>query len=219
MIKIKITTVILLLACPFLLFSGRHLNQYWQIFTAPTWKKDDFKIDTYYEYRFFERIPRLRRLQVSERFSWDLSKYLELRMNLTFIAQQPINVKKYIFTERLEFEFNPSVFFPCDFSAKLRNRFEIRKTQHVPKLNYVTRNRLTVTKKIIGHAPVEAFSISDEIFYNYTLRKFTENRLTFFDLRLGITEEIKMSLLGIYRSDAAIGGWDQSLVFATQFDF
>lgn len=209
--------LLILLLLPLSLFSGEHFNEYWQAFSAPTWKKDPFTIDTYYEYRFFDPVTTLRRIQITERFIWAALKYLELRLNFTLILNKPPRVSRYIHTERLEFEVNPH--FPlCNYNIITRNRFEIRKQQFEPKVNYISRHRLLIERTFEKDAFILAVNASDEIFYNYTIDKFIENRYTVLEVRLN-TPCHPINVYAMVRSTIAIGGWNQSLVFGTRLDF
>lgn len=215
----KYLTFIFLLLMPISLCAGEHLEEYWQQLSVLNWQKGPYKIDTYYEYRFFEPISRLRRLQISERFIWAYSKYLEFRFNLTLLANRGLNEKKYIFTKRLELEINPTLPLPCNYTVSMRNRLECRKVQFVNKISWITRNRLAITKFFNDKGPLTSIGMLDEIFYNYDLDKFTENRFTFLELGFRLPCSVNMLFFAMLKSNQAIGGWTQAIVLGTQFNF
>lgn len=149
--------------------------EYWQYFQKSHIECRLFKLYTSGVIRLDKDITRFYYYRISENFAYHATCSLDLEAHYSFIYSKPMGQTSFANKSRLELEINPKFCFGNSVEWQWRNRLEIVKRQHISHPQYVLRERLLGTIPICG-TKILAFSFYDELFYDFNLKKITENR-------------------------------------------
>ena len=99
-----------------------------------------------------------------------------------------------------------------------RNRLEVRRVKHEPKILYRLRQRTTAIIPI-ENSMVTAFSVFNELFYNLSTHRFTQDRICPCQWTFAISEGVELDLFFLIRLFETDTGWKKSAVLGTQLNF
>jgi len=205
----------------FLLFSTAHASnwdvEYWQYFRKKHFGGDCLNVYLSGEIRLDKDISRFYYYRLTENLALHPFCWLDLEAHYSFIYSKPRGASSFTTRSRIELEANPIVHFSNGVVAILRNRLQIVKRQHLTEPRYVLRERLTIAVPFCIY-PFNSIIFYDEVFYNFNLKKFTENRLVPFEIALtfcGIDINGFFMIRNFYRN----GDWYNSFVLGTEVGF
>lgn len=195
-------------------------SEYWQKFLWRMWKNDSFDVSTYTKIETGNHFKQIRLIQISEQLAYHVTKDFSLEIHYSYIhGRTVIPDSIWNWQHRLELEGNRTFRLPWNHFINTRNRFEIRKLQNEPKIQYRLR-QLTMYEIPIKNAGIlTAFSVYNELFYDLSTHQFTQDRIYPCQFTLSFTDKISLNLfllIRLFRSDEA---WHRSAVLGTQLSF
>lgn len=184
------------------------------------WEKDAFSLGTYAKFESRNRFKGFRLIQLSEQLAYDVSKEWTLEFHYTYIhGHSIVRDSPWEWQHRLELEANRTFNLANKNLIKTRNRLEIRRLQDEPKTHYRLRQMTMLVIPIENAGSLQAFSMSNEIFYDITTHLFNQDRICPFQLTFALTEELEMDLFFLMRLFIGNDKWQRSAVLGTQFSF
>lgn len=218
--KIIITFIILKLLNVSNLQCNDCYSEYWQRFFWRMWDNNTFAIATYIKIDSKNHFKRIRAYQFNEQFIWQAKKNLSLELHYAYLNGRPIlENSKWRWQHRLELEFNPTFPLSCGPLIVTRNRLEIRyfKTESIPIYRWRQRTMLTIPLK--NNSLLKSFSIYNELFYNASDQRISQNRICPFQLRMALSNKAELDLYFIFRFLNRDNFWYKSAIIGTQFIF
>lgn len=191
--------------------------EYWQYFNKTNIKCNLFKLYTTGVIRLDKDITRFYYYRISENFSFPATCSLDLEAHYSFIYSKPRGQDSFTTKNRLELEINPHFCFGNGVKWQWRNRLEIVKRQHISELQYLLRERLLATIPFCG-GKVFALSFYDEVFYDFDLKKITENRFVPLQMSFGLCV-VNIDVFIMVRNFFSSDQWYKSIVIGTDLGF
>lgn len=221
MIKKVIITFILLKTCTIAhLHCNHYYSEYWQKLFWRMWDSNTFAIATYIKIDSKNHLKGIRAYQFNEQFIWQASKNLSIELHYAYINGRPIVEKsKWRWQHRLELEFNPTIPLSCGYFIVTRNRLEIRNLKTEPIIIYRWRQRTMLTIPFKDSTFLQSYSIYNELFYNASDHRISQNRVCPFQLRIAVSKKAELDLYFIFRFINRDNFWYKSAIIGTQFIF
>lgn len=217
-----IKKTILILACLSFtckVFGNHWYSEYWQRFFWNMWECGQFGLRTYVDIRTRNHLQSVRHFEISEQLFYEASKNITLEFHYTYAyGRSVVAHSPWHHQHRLEFEAN-RIFDFHKYLIATRNRFEIRKRQNNPKIEYRLRQRTMLVFPIEEMGRLKSFSIYNEIFYNLSTHLFSQNRFYPFQLNFIVSDQVDLDvffMIGIFFSENA---WRRNIVIGTQLNF
>ncbi|MEN3942370.1 DUF2490 domain-containing protein [Prosthecobacter sp. SYSU 5D2] len=113
---------------------------------------------------------------LSHRIQFDPQSWLGLSLNYTWLHTLPLGTDEFVDMHRPELEISPR-WHGFGLEWELRNRLELRYIEDVDEVRPRLRHRLQATLPLTGLGFLSALVFSDELFYDTTLDRVSENRL------------------------------------------
>ena len=221
MIRKVIIKLALLFSCCIGPLQGNHFySEYWQKFFWKMWENDTFALGTYIKIDTGNQFKSVRSFQFNEELLWKVSENFSLELHYAYIHGRTIEPKSpWLWQYRFELEANRTFRLPHDCLIVTRNRLEIRwvKTEH--KTLYRLRQRTTLVIPLEDMGRLKSYSLHNEIFYNVSIRYFTQNRFCPFQLTFALSDTLEMDLFFLLRICHTNNLWLKSAVLGTQFSF
>ncbi len=202
------------------LHASTFYTEYWPRLFWSMWEKDSFKVGTFIKIETDNHLRTFRLLLLSEQLSYRVSKDFSLELHFTYVNGRGLPKhspwsKQY----RLELEANPSFHLPYNTLLKTRNRLEIRKFEDNSKINFRLRQMTTYLVPIENAGSLQSFSMSNELFYDFSNNLFDQDRFCPCQFTFGLFENVKLDLFFLLRFFISNGEWQRSAVFGTQVNF
>lgn len=197
-------------------------NQFWEQIHILHWKKDKFKLFTYYEFRFFHHEDRFRFFLFRPELRYRALPWLDLELHYSIIERRSSPLEPLVARYRLEIEVNPYFKLNKRVTLLFRNRYELNKDQGTNKLKSIlrSRTRLYFNSESKNRRFFKGWSISNEVFYNLTTRQFFENRFTLIELNLKISKNYTLRPLLLFKSNKNDNNhWFTDTVLAFKLDY
>lgn len=220
MLRQVFLSLILLLCSPLCVHGKECYSEYWQQFFWKMWEKDPFRIGTYIKIDSGNDFKNVRSMQFNEQFQWRVSKNLALEVHYTYVhGRYVVPGSLWRWQRRVELEANGSFTLFGDCLVDTRNRLEIRRLQRDPKIRYRFRQRTMFIVPLEAKRIFKSFSVFNELFYNISIERVTEDRLCPFRLTFSLTDKVDMDLFFLIYFIDINSSWKKSAVFGTQFNF
>lgn len=210
----------LLMAYPFgTLHSNQCYSEYWQKLLWTAYEKDAVEISTYVKLESRNHWKGFRYIQLSEQLAYHLTKTFSMEIHYTYIHSHDVVADTpWRWRHRLELEGNRIFYLPQNQNIQTRNRLEIYKEQFDPTMIFRLR-QLTLWEIPINGRVLKSFSMYNEIFYNLTTHRFTQDRICPCQFTFALTEEMEMDLFFLLRLFEFNSVWLKTGVFGTQISF
>ena len=128
------------------------------------------------QFRFRDDFSEFSHATLSQRFQFDPQPWLGMSLNYTHLHTLPPGAGDIVDIRRPEFEINPR-WHLIGLNWELRNRLELRFLEGMHEVRPRLRHRLQGTLPLKSMGPLSALILSNEVFYDTTLDRFSENRL------------------------------------------
>lgn len=194
-------------------------QEFWQSVKINQWEKAPFKAYFVSEVRLNGHARHPYYYRNTENFAYEACPHINLEVHYSFIREKSLNATSFLTRQRIELEANPHATFRNKTKMTSRNRLEIIKKQGVASLEYMQRSRLTFTVPIEGKGCLKSISCSEELFYNYSLKKLSQSRLIPLSVTLGLSSQLSLDLYLMVRNFYSSSAWRRSLVFGSNFNF
>jgi Protein of unknown function (DUF2490) len=151
----------------------------WQAFNfvslnyVDTPRFDLYAID---QWRLREGMQETGLFSLSHRAYYHALPWLDLGLNYTWLDARALDGETYIETHRPEFEINPK-WHAWGLDWDLRNRYELRYIEGAESVRPRFRHRLQASHELKNCGILKGLIFSDEVFYDTTMGKVSENRL------------------------------------------
>ena len=180
------------------------------------WEKGNFSMATYVDLKSHKS---LHSLLISEQLQFKMSDTLAFEFHYSCIHERAVvSNSVWRWQHRLEMEFNKTFIFLCKNQILTRNRLEIRRIEKNPKTLYRLRQRTAFIVPISDKGSLRAYSLHNEIFYDLSSRRLTQNRFSPCTLTFNL-DLIELDLFLMLRYFLHENGWYQSFVVGTQIKF
>jgi hypothetical protein len=197
--------------------------EYWQYLRWKNWEKGPFQIYTSGELRLDFDLSRYYYNRVSGNISYKARPYLHFEAHCSLINIKPHGTPtaSFISIQRYELESNPFVKWDNGVTLKWRNRMEFLKRENLPHIQHVFRHRVSVAIPVHHWGKLVSLKITDEIFYDFDINKFTQNRFIPVEMTFELNREVHFTLFCMVRNFFSLGSrkWFRSFVFGTEFGF
>jgi hypothetical protein len=120
-----------------------------------------------------------------------------------------------LYQNRAEFEVSPHFELTNGWRFLNRNRVEFRWIEDAPEESTRTRNLFEVIYPLKLPAPFEDMFSSAEIFYNWTIMRFTEYRLSPVGFDIKLSSHASLRTYYTWREVLSSGEWNTTQVFWT----
>lgn len=196
-------------------------GEYWQYLNWTNWECVPYKLYTVAEARVNHDFSKFYYYRITENFAYQALSWLDLEAHYSFVYHESRGATHFKNTHRLEFEVNPWMRFDNGITLKWRNRFEFLKKQGVSHIQYVLRDRLLALFPFENCGRITAFKIYDEVFYDCTLGKVTQNRIVPIELTLKVNECTALDLFMMVRNFFGLSShkWYRSIVIGSELSF
>lgn len=205
--------------------------EYWLNVNWENWEKGPYRLFTNSEIRFNQDVSKFYYYRVTEGFAYQACPILDLEAHYSLIYNKSPGASQFLTTQRLEIEVNPSYRFDNGIAIKSRNRMQLIKKQklfsrrHLQENNgavqYVFRKRLLVSFPLKNCDNISSVQIYDEVFYDFDLNKFTQNRLVPIEMTFAINRRLDCNVFFMIRNFYSLGSdqWFKSFVIGSQLNF
>ena len=207
------------------LFSFNFLNatswdaEYWQYFDWKNWEKGSYKLYTQAEVRLNRNSSRFCYLKISECFAYQALPCLTLEAHYSYLYHKGRGSPHFINTGRIELEVNPKWKLHDAVTIVWRNRFELIKNAHIPRWGTAFRHRVGIVLKPFDKERLVSIGCSNEVFYDFHTRKFTQNRFKPLEISFEIVEDKFFDFFLMVRNFFSSNRWYKSLVVGGELEF
>lgn len=211
---------IALILLPFIAEGAKYDVQYWQGFEWTNWESGRFRLYTNGLTRITHDVRHFTYYRLTEAFAYRALDDLTLEIHYSYLREKTVGATHFGTRNRIEVEVNPHHKFKNGIKVSWRNRMEFIKEQNRLHVQYVSRQRLTVTFPIKDCAPLKEVKIADEVYYNFNQKYFTQNRFFPIILNFGIAHSVSLDIyvmIRTHRSSSKI--WHRELVFGSNLNF
>lgn len=196
-------------------------GEYWTQMNATLFESDPYRIYTVVEVRIDDNFTDLYFFRFTQNFAYQLRPFLGVEAHYSFIYDRPPGAFSFIETHRIEFEVNPS--WDLSEKAKLlcRNRFELIKSNGNPSFRQTFRHRSMIVFPVENQGSLTAISVSEEVFYHFNQREFTQSRFIPLQLSFKVNPKVVLDLYVMVRNFFATreNRWLNHYVLASQLTF
>lgn len=214
----KCFILLLLVSCH--LHGAEWYSEYWQKLFWNMWKNDSFAINTFMRFDSTNHYKGWRAVQLNEQLAWKVSDDVTLEIHYAYLHNRSVvSHSLWRWQNRIELEAN-RIFRPSThFEVRTRNRFEIRWLENVRTTQYQFRQQTTFFMPIKNALPLKAYSFYNEVFYDISTSRFTQNRLYPIQLTFELSSQIDFEAFFMIRFFLHEDTWKKSGVLGTQFAF
>ncbi|MBI3879927.1 MAG: DUF2490 domain-containing protein [Verrucomicrobia bacterium] len=156
-----------------------------------------------------------------EKLQFDYFTNLTLCVNYTYVDVETTSAKsgltRWQSTHRAEFEANPHWHVATNVTFRIRNRYEHRWVE-VRGTNDRTRHRPELVFETSHLGPLTSIFVNDEVFYDWNLRRPTENRFTPLGLEWRLSKQVSLRTYYFWDHFRSGSQWNDMHVFYTVFD-
>jgi hypothetical protein len=193
--------------------------EYWQYFKGENGQSGPYNLSTTAEIRFNRDISRIYYYRIAENFTFRASPCVDLGAHYSYIYSQSKGAAQFTHTSRFEFELNPFFTLRSGISLKWRNRLELLKKQQVSSMQWIARHRPLISIPIENGTALSAVHVYDEIFYDFDISKFIENRFIPIELAFILHQKFTLNVFVMFRHFYASEKWYRSIVLGTEAGF
>lgn len=172
------------------------------------------------QFRLRDDFSEFSHFTLSQRVQFDPRPWLGLSLNYTYLHTLPASADDFVDIHRPEFEITPR-WHLLGLDWELRNRLELRYIEGVDEVRPRLRHRLQGTLPLTGMGKLSALIFSNEVFYDTTLDRISENRLLPLALSFKLSRHATLTTGYGIQSLWNKGAWVQSniIVSTVQISF
>lgn len=203
--------------------SGQFENdvRYWQEFMLREYKEGAWQTFTWGELRWVDDASRLGVWFLQQKVLYEADPNLQLGFGGSWIEiQNPDDT--WTTLARFEVEVTPKWKLGPDWRFSLRNRLEGRYGESRDwDLEWVSRHRFRAVRPLEGWGALTRYEFSNEVFYDYRLGRWNENRFRPVNLHFRLNERSSANIFLQVRS-RRLGEdreWKHAAIFGTGFRF
>lgn len=187
--------------------------EYWQQLNLKNWECGPWKVYTTAEFRFNHDCSYRYYNRGTQCVAFRLFPFLELEAHYSYIYDKPFGALSFLHRQRLELEINPFTKLENGITVRWRNRLELVKRQHDPKIRYEFRHRVMASIPIDNGTTLQAIRIYNELFYNFERQKFAQNRFVPIELSFKLGKSLTVDTFVMIRNFLNSDRWFRSIVF------
>ena len=175
-------------------------SEYWQRMQWTTFHYGPWTSRIYAEYRTQNHMQNCRFLLLSEQLAYNVSPHFRLEAHYTYFHRRAVQPKSpWKWEHRFEFEGNRDFDLPKNAKILTRNRFEIKQEQHNLERQYRFRQRAQLMIPMEGWGTLTAYSIINEVFYDFNTHEIFEDRLTPINLTFQIHKDCTLDVFFLFQ--------------------
>lgn len=192
--------------------------QYWQVLLLPIGEYKEIEFAFRQEYRFVLSDFKLVNARLSLYSKRKINSFLEgeIHYNWINLRTQPENAFKC--AHRIDIELNPHYNLHPQIEFKARNRYEIIKREHFPKLLQRFRQRLQLVVKIASKY-LKSYSIHNELFYDINKRDIYQFRFVPMEFTFYLGKEHSLQVFAMTRWQKFANIWKPQMILGTTLEF
>jgi hypothetical protein len=218
-VAIYLSTLLICLSSDNLHASGRY-SEYWQNFFWKMWENEHFTLKTYVKIETGDQFKGTRSIQINEQFAWKGPDQLSLGLHYAYVHEHSVIPNSpWRWQHRFEFESNTAFHIADGYFFKTRNRFEVRKEQGVPHLQFRLRQRTIIAVSFGDNSFLKTYTLYNELFYTISDNHITQNRVCPIQLTFRITDQLNVDAFFMMRFFNTNSIWSKSAVLGTQLNF
>lgn len=198
--------------------SSRWDGEYWQYLNWTQVKWGRCKLYVRAELRLNDDFSNAFYYRISENFAFNALSWLDLEAHYSYLYHKSAGTTEFVNVNRWEVEVNPFIKLKDGSTIKWRNRLEILDQQGEPKLQYIFRHRAMAIYPV-NYGNLIGINISDEVFYNFDTRRFTQNRFVPLELMFKLTDRTTFNVFMMVRNWLSSNKWYRSIVLGTELSF
>jgi len=193
-------------------------SEYWQSLTVKNWEKGSCKLYTAFETRLNRDHSRFNYYRISENFAYQALPDLSFEAHYSFLYSKSHGASRFLNSNRLEFEMNPSLNLSKGIVWRWRNRLELIKRQGISPIRFVFRHRF-MTVFSIKSGPLSSVNVYDEFHYDFSTKKITQNRFVPIELSFIVNRYLSIDLFFMIRNFFTSNQWYRSMVAGSEINF
>jgi len=211
---------LLLSSLPSSLRAEECYSEYWQELFWKMWQSGPVSLGTYAKIDTGNHFQRVRSLQINEQLRWKVDRNWTLELHYAYIhGRSVVPDSPWRWQHRIELEANRTFHLPCAYLIQTRNRLEIRWVQTESNPVYRLRQRTMLVIPFQEAGALKSYSLFNELFYNASTHRFTQDRICPCQLTFSLTKTLDMNLFFLIRFFDTNTGWQKSAVLGTEFIF
>jgi hypothetical protein len=189
--------------------TGRAADEWatWQLLSLKYLDTRNFDLVFYGELRSSFKPSRFGGYLLSQQVKLDLLPNLGAGVNYTFLSLPSENSDELTDTHRAEFELVPRFKAGNWLEVSARQRLELRWLEGRRGPSERTRHRLQLDFPVHCAGRLRSVFLYDEVFYDYTQHRVTENRITPIGLDFRLTKKMNFSVFYTLQELRAGDGW------------
>lgn len=199
-------------------------SQYWQRLNWEYWKQEPFSLTFFSDVRSGNHFKSVRYYQLTNQFAYEFDKW-SFELHYTYIRDRPVQNRTptgiatiWSWQQRLEIEANHIFALKNCIQIITRNRFEIRKLEHNPKIQYRLRQRTKLFFPI-NWGKLKAYQLHNELFYDLSTHLFNQDRFCPMELLFELSEKVDLSLFFLLRFYISENIWRRGAILGTEINF
>lgn len=198
--------------------------EYWHYFRWNNWEKEKFKVYTTAEFRLEKDLSEYYYNRVTGNLSYRPISCADLELHYSLMNMKSHGTPSstpFRFIQRYELELNPFMEWENGFKIHWRNRMEFIKRENLNYFQYVFRHRTELIFPLKIQSGAIMYKIFDEIFYDFDIKKFTQNRFTPILLSFELNKNVHFGIFFSIRNFFSLGSkkWFRSFVFGSELQF
>lgn len=214
----KIVCLLLLcFLCPLPLFTSEDIF-WWPEIQWTMYKDKNIHFYTLAQARLGDGMKNPKIYLVSERLHFHQVDNLDVGVHYTFLRVKHEFLKVFHTHHRFELEINPWFHLCNDWTVHVRNRIEWRWIENEKSTHNRFRNRWQLTIPLNNSKYFESIQASNEFFYDFKRKEYTENRLIPLSLTLKHSKQHKFKIYYLLQTQK-IRNWRANHVLGTDVYF
>ncbi len=192
--------------------------QYWQLLEWNQWKQSRCRLFGVGETRLQHDLRHFNYYRLTQGFAFRALEDLDLEIHYSYVNVKTSGATAFSNRSRLEIEVNPFWTLAHGIQIHWRNRMDFIKQQNRLHIQYVLRERLKVTFSTEGEW-IKTVSIANELFYDLSTKRFTQNRFYPLMLNFALGKEVSLDLFIMLRTHFSSNKWYREGVMGSQISF
>lgn len=174
----------------------------------------------YAEVRTQNHMQNIRFLLISEQLAYSISPNFRLEAHYTYYNRRAVFPgAQWRWEHRFEFEANRDFDLPGKAKILTRNRFEIKQEQNNPERQYRFRQRTQLLIPIENRGRLKAYSMANEVFYNFLTHEIFEDRVTPINLSFELQKDYALDVYFLIQFFTGSTNRRRVAVLGSQFSF
>lgn len=192
--------------------------QYWQILLLPLGECKEIEFSFRQEYRFALSDFKIVNIRSSLYIKRKINSFLEGEIHYNWINLRTQSENAFKSAHRIDIELNPHYNIHPQIEFKARNRYEIIKREHFPKLLQRFRQRLQLVVKIAFKC-LKSYSFHNELFYDINNHDIFEFRFVPMEFTFYLGKEHSLQVFAMTRWQKFENTWKSQMILGTTLEF